>query len=95
MGQRFRATERHAFTNGAIGWAPGGAFDCLGPYAKVQNCPIAGTTTRRTCYATRYADTMFSVPAFTVIRRRHVGGFFALDDGAIFFHVNAAHKDRL
>jgi hypothetical protein len=50
--QRFRATERFEFTNGAIGWRPGGPFDCLGPYAKVQNCPIDGTGFRRTCYAT-------------------------------------------
>lgn len=41
------ARERYNFSNGAIGWRPGGPFDCLGPYAKVQNCPIDGTELRR------------------------------------------------
>ncbi len=40
MGQRFIARERRTFTNGAVGWAPGGPFDCLGPYAKIENCPV-------------------------------------------------------
>lgn len=43
MNQKFAARERFEFANGAIGWRPGGPFDCLGPYAKVQNCPIDGT----------------------------------------------------
>jgi hypothetical protein len=41
--QKFAARESFAFTNDAIGWRPGGPFDCLGPYAKVTNCPIHGT----------------------------------------------------
>ena len=40
MAQRFIARERYEFPNGAIGWRPGGPMDCLGPYAKVQHCPI-------------------------------------------------------
>ena len=58
MGQRFIARERHDFTNGAVGWAPGGPFDCIGPYARVQNCPIAGTDLRLTCYGCRRYDVL-------------------------------------
>lgn len=100
MGQRFIARERRAFSNGAVGWAPGGPFDCLGPYAKVERCPIVtlerigngpsdvrrvDTGLRRTCYATGYADSFFSVPACAKVRGRYVGGFFVMDDGACVF----------
>ena len=88
-GQKFIARERFEFTNGAIGWRPGGPFDCLGPYAKVQNCPVHGTDLRRTAYATGYADTYFSVPAVTTIGGRQVRGYFTLDDGAIEFRPMA------
>lgn len=84
-GQRFIARERFDFPNGAVGWRPGGPFDCLGPYAKVQNCPVNGTKLRRTAYATGYADTFFSVPARCTVGGRTVRGFFALSDGAIEF----------
>lgn len=40
MAQRFIARERFDFPNGAVGYRPGGSFDCLGPYAKVTNCPV-------------------------------------------------------
>lgn len=40
MSQRYIAREQHDFANGAIGFAPGGSFDCLGPFAKVLNCPV-------------------------------------------------------
>lgn len=94
---RFLARERFDFSNGAIGWAPGGPMDCLGPYAKVQNCPIVGRPgLRRTCYASGYADTFFSVPAFTRYRGKYVAGFFTRsDDGGIVFHPMARHEDRL
>jgi hypothetical protein len=95
MGQKFIARERFEFSNGAVGWRPGGPFDCLGPYAKVENCPIDGTALRRTCYATGYADTAFSVPACTRYRGQHVGGFFALDDGAIQFVPYDRYAGRL
>ncbi len=85
MGQRFIAREPFTFANGAIGWSPGGPFDCLGPYAKVQHCPIDGTDIRRTCYASGYADTYFSVPANTRYRGHYISGFFTMDDGAIRF----------
>lgn len=84
-GQRFAARESYAFPNGAIWWRPGGPMDCLGPYAKVQNCPIDGTDLRRTCYATDYADTMFSVPARTTINGKTVKGCFILKDANIVF----------
>ena len=92
---RFAAREPFTFTNGAIGWRPGGPFDCLGPYAKVENCPIAGTTLRRTCYASGYADTFFSVPAYTRIKGRYVSGYFTMPDGGIEFCVLDKHKDRI
>ncbi len=83
--QRFVARERHEFLTGAVGWSPGEPFDCLGPYAKVRNCPVQGVARRYTCYATGYADTMFSVPAYTRIKGKHVAGFFTLDGGGIMF----------
>lgn len=94
--QRFVARERHEFANGAIGWRPGGLFDCLGPFAKIQNCPIDGTDLRRTCYATRYADTFFSIPACTRYRGRYIGGYFTSDnnDGVIFV-PGPRFRDRL
>lgn len=86
MAQKFYASS-DTFTcpNGAIGHRPGGPFDCLGPYAKVRNCPIVGTTLRLTCYATGYADTFFSVPACTRHKGKHIGGYFTMDDGNIEF----------
>jgi hypothetical protein len=84
--QRFYAS-RNTFTwpNGAVGHRPGGPFDCLGPYAKVLNCPIEGTELRRTCYAQGYADAPFSVPAATRVRGRRIKGFFTgREDGIVF-----------
>lgn len=94
MAQRFAARERYQFPNGAIGWRPGGPFDCLGPYAKVQNCPIAGTALRLTCYATGYADTFFSVPACTRYRGRYVRGYLTgTPDSGVEFRVMDASRD--
>ena len=95
MSQRFIAREPFTFPNGAIGWRPGGPFDCLGPYAKVQNCPIHGTTLRRTCYASGYADTYFSVPANTTIKGHYVKGYFTFEDNSIVFRVLDAYKHLL
>lgn len=92
MGQVFRATERREFSNGAIGWAPGGPMDCLGPFAKVQRCPVQSDTRgaylvrRYTCYATGYADTFFSIPACTRIHGKHVRGYLTMDgEGGVEF----------
>jgi hypothetical protein len=70
-------------------------FDCLGPYAKVVNCPIDGTSLRRTCYATGYADTMFSVPARTTVGGRTVKGFFTSGEGGVVFHPFATFRKAL
>ena len=94
-GQKFIARESFEFSNGAVGYRPGGPFDCLGPYAKVQNCPIAGTNLRRTCYATGYADTYFSIPARFDYRGKMVRGYFSLDDGAIEFRVFDPDKHKV
>jgi len=67
-------------------------FDCLGPFAKVQNCPIAGTGIRLTCYATNYADTYFSVPAETRYKGKRIIGYFSMDGGAVEFRVMDSHK---
>jgi hypothetical protein len=93
--QKFRATEPCTFANGAIGWRPGGPWDCLGPYAKVQNCPIDGTDLRCIAYATGYADTFFSVPACTKYRGRYIKGFFMVEDGACVFYPEVGYRDRL
>jgi hypothetical protein len=94
MAQTFYASPTDTFTwpNGAVGHRPGGPFDCLGPFAKVRNCPVEKrqedgtyeTVGRYTCYATGYADTAFSVPACTRIKGKHVRGFFMDDDGVRF-----------
>lgn len=94
MGQHFYASPADTFTsnNGAIGHRSGSPFDCLGPYAKVSNCPIEGTTVRLTCYATGYANTVFSIPACTRYRGRYIRGYFTgRDDGTVFV-VMDSHK---
>lgn len=80
--QKFVARDPFRFANGATGWRPGGPFDALGPYAKVEHCPVRGTSLRRTVYATGYADTFFSVPAVCRIGGRRVTGFLTLTDDA-------------
>lgn len=97
MGQRFYANPRDTLThaNGAIGFRPGGSFDCLGPYAKVSNCPIEGTAHRLTCYATGYADTFFSVPACTRYRGKYVSGFFTNRETGVVFVPHAKHAEFL
>lgn len=87
MGQQFYANPNDSFTwnNGAIGYGSGGSFDCLGPFAKVKNCPVEGTDKRYTCYASGYPDTMWTVPACTVIKRKYVKGYFKSEDGNIVF----------
>jgi hypothetical protein len=75
--QRFYADPKQTFefANGAIGFRPTGTMDCLGPFAKVKNCPVEGETRRYTVYAQSYADTYFSIPAATRIRGKIVKGF--------------------
>lgn len=94
MGQKFYASPTNTFTwpNGAIGHRSGGSFDCLGPFAKVCNCPISGTDKRLTCYATGYADTYFSVPACTRYRGKHIRGYFTICDDGVEFRVMDSHK---
>lgn len=70
-------------------------MDCLGPYAKVEDCPIVGTDIRRTAYATNYADTFFSVPACTRYKGRYIGGFFTMDGGACKFHPLEKYRHLL
>lgn len=95
--QKFYADPRHSFTfkNGAIGYRPTASFDCLGPYAKVVNCPVDGTALRLTCYATGYADTYFSVPACTQHKGRYVSGFFSMRDDSIVFVPMKKHWARI
>jgi len=93
--QKFYAGEPYTFANGAIGWRPGGPFDCLGPFAKVQHCPIEGTDLRRTAYATGYADTFFSIPARTRYRGRYIDGFFTVEDDCCVFHPLDRYRAQL
>jgi len=80
-GAQFLTREKREYPNGAVGWAPGGPFDCLGPWAKVERCPVEGTGLTRTCYATGYATDYFSIPARCSIGGRTIKGFFTLRDG--------------
>lgn len=91
MAQKFRATHSFNYLNRAVGWAPGGP---IGPYAKIQNCPIDGTSLRLTCYATGIGDS-FSVPACTRYRGKHIGGFFMNDEDGPKFYPFDRFKDRL
>jgi hypothetical protein len=93
---KFAARTPFEFSNGATGWAPGGPMDCLGPFAKVQNCPIRDTDLRRTAYATGYADTFFSIPAYTRVKGRYVGGYLTTDnDGGVEFVAYARFEEAL
>ena len=87
MPQVYCANVKHEFANGAIGYAPSGSMDPVGPFAKVQNCPVEGFDRRYTCYATGPADTFFSIPACTRIKGKHVRGFFVLRDGSPEFRA--------
>lgn len=95
--QQFYASPTDIFTwpNGAVGHRPGGPMDCLGPHAKVRNCPIAGTELRLTCYATGYADTAFSIPAATKYKNQYIGGFFTTRDDGVEFVPYDRYKRRL
>ena len=97
MAQKFYASPVDTFTwpNGAVGHRPGGPFDCLGPYAKVKNCPIQGLERRLTCYATGSPDTYFSVPACTRYRGQHIRGYFSVSDIGTEFRVMDSHKHLL
>ena len=96
-GQKFYADPRDTFEwpNGAVGYRPGGPFDCLGPYAKVKNCPIDGTALRLTCYATSYADTFFSVPATTRRKGKSIRGYFTQRDADIVFVPYDSETEKL
>ena len=84
-GQRFYAQFPQTNPNGAIGWSPGGPFDCLGPYAKIEKCPVEGLDLTRTVYATGYADTAFSIPARCTIKGSTIKGYITnKEDGPIF-----------
>lgn len=95
MGQVFTARQKRFENNGAISWAPGGPFDCIGPYAKINNCPVIvdkKEVARLTCYATGYADTFFSVPACTRHKGKHVRGYFTTSETGPEFHVMGSHE---
>lgn len=79
--QRFVARERFEYEDGTVVWRPGGGFDCLGYWAKVQKCLIRGTHKRVTAYATGYAGSARSVPACTRVRGQYIGGYFTMDNG--------------
>lgn len=87
MTQRFYASPHDTFVskNGAVGYRPGGPMDCLGPYAKVKNCPIykyvdgigyVNTGVRLTCYAQNYANSYWTVPAATRRKGKRIRGYF-------------------
>ena len=101
MCQRFYANPRtkQVETNGAISYGPGGPFDCLGNYSKVENCPIRylhvegydhhwyELEQRYTVYATGYADTYFTVPAATRVKCTYISGSFTSDERGLVFNA--------
>ena len=89
---RFRATEPFQFPDGSTGWRPGGPMDCLGPFAKIENCLIDGTELRKTVYATGYSDTFFSVPARCSHKGKYVSGYITLHDESPVFVPNDQYK---
>lgn len=93
MAQVFIAREKQEMKNGAIAWRSGGPMDCLGYYAKIQNCPIMvdnQEVARLTAYASGYADTAFSIPANTRRKGKHIGGYFTQqEDGPVFVVTNS------
>lgn len=95
-GQRFVAdpATRIVYSNGAIGYGPGGPLACLGPYARVENCPVIGTALRLTCYATAYPDTSTTIPACTRYRGKHITGFFTWysDSGFVFVPIRTVRN---
>jgi hypothetical protein len=95
--QRFYADKNNTFTweNGAVGYRNGSPFDCLGPYAKVKNCPVNGSEKRVIAYATGYADSFFTIPAACKIKGKYVGGFFTGYEGGIVFQPYDKYKERL
>lgn len=96
MSQVFYASkDTFTWPNGAVGYRPGGPFDCLGPFAKVKNCPIDGTDLRLTCYASGYADTWFSVPANTRRKGKHVRGFFTTEGDNVKFVPYDSEREKL
>lgn len=93
--QKFYAdlSQPFAFDNGAIGYRSGGSFDCLGPYAKIKNCPIVGIKELRlTCYATGYADTYWTVPACTRHKGKYISGYFTYITDDIAFVPSPKHR---
>lgn len=97
MSQKFYAHPDHTFAwpNGAIGYRPGGNFDSLGPYAKVQNCPVQGTKLRLTCYASWYGTGSGEVPANTRYKKKYVAGHFAIVNDNIVFIPKNKYKEFL
>ena len=93
MDQKFYACPEHTQTwpNGAVGFKTG-EHCTLGPYAKVVNCPVAGTDLRLTCYASNYPDTFFSIPANTRYRGKYIKGYFTINNDGVEFRVMNSHQ---
>lgn len=92
MAQKFYANPKTARKelNGAVSFAPGGPFDCIGHFAKIRNCPVmlnGVEIARLTCYATGYANTLFSIPACTRYKGQHIGGYFTGTENGPEFRV--------
>jgi hypothetical protein len=93
--QKFYANEKFKHENGAIAWRNNTPFDCLGAYAKINNCPIivdGNEIARLTCYATGHADSFFSVPACTRKNGKYVKGYFTGSDTGTVFQVMDSSK---
>lgn len=79
MGQKFIARERFEFPNGAIGWRPGGSFDCLGPYAKVEHCPVKIKGSEIDLVDGVFVDTrVYAIRRYTCYASNYADTFFSV-----------------
>lgn len=53
--------------------------------SKIKNCPVSGTTLRRTATITGQPDTFFSIPARIKYKEKNISGFVSCDDEGCYF----------
>lgn len=78
MARRYReGTGRTVLADGAVlvSVCDNGLMSCI-PFAAVENCIIKGSLRRSgKVYVSNVADTYYTLPAWTKVRGRYVGGF--------------------
>lgn len=64
------------------------AFRTPFPFAqlsKIKNCPVSGTTIRRTASITGQPDTYFSIPARIKYKEKNISGFVSYNEEGYYF----------